>query len=79
MSVPQTKAELTKEKKQMITIRKILSSPSENTEWLYLPPDHDSWTLDTEGAFSLNASDFSPDSNEYLPKEVMENDAFLEF
>jgi hypothetical protein len=38
--------------------------------WLYLPPDYGRWTLQTEGVFSLDSVNSSPDSDEYLPKQA---------
>jgi len=56
----------------LISIREILSSPENNAEWFYLPPDKHSWTLDTMGVFSLDAQNFTPESDDFLPKQVKE-------
>lgn len=41
--------------------------------WFYLPPDIVDWNLNTQGIFSLDSSDFPPDSDDFLPKQVKEN------
>lgn len=63
---------------QLISIREVLTSPENNpSEWFYLPPNKAAWNLDTQGIFSLNSSDFPPDSDDYLPKQAKE-DGWLE-
>ena len=57
----------------LISIGDVLSSPENNTEWFCLPSDKDSWTLDTKGVFTLDAKDFAPDSDDFLPKQVKED------
>lgn len=54
----------------LISIRDVLSSPENNAEWFCLPSDKESWTLDTKGVFTLDARDFPPDSDDYLPEQV---------
>jgi len=58
------------EKFMSATISEILLNPTINQNWFFLPPDKSKWTLDTVGKFSLDARDFPPDSNEFLPEEV---------
>ena len=58
------------EKFMSATIREVLLNPTMNPEWFYLPSDTSKWSLDTIGKFSLDASDFPRDSDEYLPEEV---------
>ena len=60
-----------------VSIGDVLSSPENNTEWFCLPPDKNNWTLYTKGVFTLDARDFPPDSDEYLPKQV-KNDGWIE-
>lgn len=43
-----------------------------DTGWFYLPADKTKWNLNTEGVFSLDSQEFSPDSDEYLPTEAKE-------
>ncbi len=55
----------------LICIKDILLSPEKNPgTWLYLPSDYSQWSLTTEGIFSLDSSEFPPDSDEYLPEQV---------
>jgi len=61
----------------LISIGDVLSFPGNNTEWFCLPPDKNNWTLYTKGVFTLDARDFPPDSDEYLPKQV-KNDGWIE-
>ncbi|MCC8423197.1 DUF7716 domain-containing protein [Photorhabdus thracensis] len=59
---------------KLVSISDVLSTPENNSsEWFCLPPDQNSWTLETEGVFSLSSADFPPDSDDYLPKQVKEN------
>ena len=58
------------EKFMSATVREVLQNPTMSREWFFLPPDKNKWTLDTIGKFSLDARDFPPDSNAYLPEEV---------
>ena len=60
-----------------VFIGDVLSSPENNTEWFCLPPDKNNWTLYTKGVFTLDARDFPPYSDEYLPKQV-KNDGWIE-
>lgn len=46
---------------------------SESAEWFCLPSDKNSWTLDIKGIFTLDAKDFPPDSDDFLPKQVKED------
>lgn len=57
-----------------ITIKALLQSQENlpNT-WFFLPPDKDRWALNTVGIFSMDSSEFEPDSEEYLPKEYLNN------
>ncbi|WP_217492398.1 DUF7716 domain-containing protein [Lysinibacillus xylanilyticus] len=58
----------------LVSIRDVLLFPEKNPDtWFYLPPNRAEWSLDTEGVFSLDSSDFSPDSDAYLPEQVREN------
>lgn len=57
----------------LVSIGDVLLSPEANIEWFCLPPDPDGWTLETKGIFTLDAKDFSPDSDDYLPKQVKED------
>ena len=62
----------------LITIRDVLSFPENNPgTWFYLPPDKTIWDLDTMGIFSLDSSDFPPDSNDYLPEQA-KKDGWIE-
>jgi hypothetical protein len=40
--------------------------------WFYLPSAP--WTLETQGAFSLDSRDFPPGSTDYLPPQVASDD-----
>lgn len=58
----------------LVSIRDVLLFPENNPDtWFYLPPNQAEWNLDTEGVFSLDSSDFSPDSDAYLPEQVRKN------
>lgn len=57
---------------KLVSIRQVLSAPGEYQNWFCLPPDEQKWALDTLGVFSLDSVDFSPDSDEYLPRQVKE-------
>lgn len=61
----------------LISIGDVLSSPENNTEFFCLPPNKNNWTLSTKGVFTLDARDFPPDSDEYLPEQV-KNDGWVE-
>lgn len=61
----------------LISIGDVLSSPENNTEFFCLPPNKNNWTLSTKGVFTLDARDFPPDSDEYLPEQV-KNDGWIE-
>ncbi|WP_323838200.1 hypothetical protein [Photorhabdus africana] len=51
---------------KLVSIADLLSTPENNSsEWFCLPPDQNSWTLETEGVFSLSSADFPPDSDDY--------------
>ena len=54
----------------LISIRDVLLHPEKNANWFYLPPNPNEWNLDTKGIFSLDSSDFPPDSDDYLPEQV---------
>lgn len=62
---------------KLISIGEVLSFPENNTEYFCLPPNKNNWTLNTKGIFTLDARDFPPDSDEYLPKQV-KNDGWIE-
>ncbi|CNH96592.1 Uncharacterised protein [Yersinia aldovae] len=63
---------------ELVTIREFLTHPENYlTGWFYLPPDKSKWNLDTQGVFSLDSSDFPPDSDDYVPIQV-ENDGWVE-
>ncbi|MFK3940342.1 hypothetical protein ACI2KC_01480 [Pseudomonas monteilii] len=50
-------------------IREVLENPDKVPEtWFFLP--NSSWTLDTQGVFSLDSRDFEPGSTDYLPPQV---------
>ncbi|MEE4707705.1 hypothetical protein V2K55_18585 [Pseudomonas alliivorans] len=52
------------------SIRQVLKEISDMPDgWFYLPDGE--WKLDTEGSFSLDSRDFSPDSKDYLPPQVI--------
>ena len=55
----------------IVTIRELLLNPGRNLEFLCLPPDVESWTLDTIGKFCLNPWYFPRGSEEFLPPEVL--------
>ncbi|MBF6027684.1 hypothetical protein ICY20_08050 [Pseudomonas sp. P115] len=59
---------------KLISIRDVLTSPENNPQgWFYLPPDSAQWSPETLGVFSLDSSDFPPDSDDYLPKQAKED------
>jgi len=60
---------------KQISIEEALLTPEKIDEesWLCLPPTPDEWTLSTVAILSLDSSEFAPDSDEYLPKEVKED------
>jgi hypothetical protein len=52
------------------SIKEVLLNIAEMPDtWFYLP--NVTWSLDTEGAFSLDSRDFPPDSQDYLPPQVL--------
>ena len=55
-----------------VTIREVLLNPGWNPGYLCLPPDIESWTLDTIGKLSLDSLYLPPDSKDSLPPEVLE-------
>lgn len=62
----------------LITIRELLTNPQANPEgWLFLPPDSENWSLDTEGIFSTDGSDNEPGSDNHLPVQAKQ-DGWLE-
>ncbi|BFI60593.1 hypothetical protein KD5_03430 [Yersinia pseudotuberculosis] len=59
---------------KLITISEVLSNCDKNPQtWFYLPPETDKWNLNTKGIFSLDSSDYPPDSTDYLPRQAKEN------
>lgn len=62
----------------LITIRELLTNPQANPEgWLFLPPDSENWSLDTEGVFSTDGSDNEPGSDNHPPVQAKQ-DGWLE-
>ncbi|WP_085165005.1 DUF7716 domain-containing protein [Gilliamella bombi] len=56
-----------------ITIRDMLSNIEDMPySFFYLPADHSSWTLDTQGVFSLEDEDILDDDDSNLPKQAIE-------
>lgn len=55
----------------LISIRKLLLNPQTNPEgWLFLPPESEKWSLDTQGVFSSDSSDYEPGSDNHLPEQI---------
>lgn len=59
---------------KLISIAEVLSCPNEIPQtWFYLPPDPTHWRLNTQGIFSLDSSNYPPDSDSFLPKQAQED------
>ncbi|MDV5354852.1 hypothetical protein HF650_02010 [Kosakonia sp. SMBL-WEM22] len=55
----------------LISIRELLLNPQKNPEgWLFLPPDSEKWSLETQGVFSSDSSDDEPGADNHLPAQV---------